>query len=74
MFIVWFRYGNFDYRPGDLFEPNDCLAMKHAVLSTVRQPGGKYRLLEDPLLPESRKRKLRDELVPSGSSYLHQIP
>ena len=46
----------------------------NAVLSTVRQPAGKYRLLEDPLLPESRKRKLSHELIPSGSSYLHQWP
>ena len=43
-----------------------------AVLSTDRQPTGKYRLLEDPLLPESLKRKLSDELIPSRSSYLQQ--
>ena len=60
------------YRPGALFEPNHFVAMKHAVLSTVRQPAARYRLLDDPLLPESRKRKLNDEFIPSGSSYLHQ--
>ena len=45
---------------------------RNAVMSTVRQPAVKYRLLEVPLLPESRKRKLSEELIPSGSSYLHQ--
>ena len=44
----------------------------NAVMSTICQPAGTYRLLEDQLLSESRKRKLSDELIPSGCCYLHQ--
>ena len=36
------------------------------------QKPGVAALLEVPLLPESQKRKLSDELIPSGSSFLHQ--
>ncbi len=44
----------------------------NAVMSIVSQPAGTYRLLEDPLLPGRSKRQLSGELIPSGSSYLHQ--
>ena len=60
VFIVWFRYGHFDNRPEALFEPNHCAVMKHAVVSIVRQPAGKYRLLKGPLLSEKKTQRRID--------------
>ena len=69
--MMWFRYGHYDNRPGDLFDPNHLMAMKECYHVDSPSNSRNISFAGSSTVAESRKRKLSDELIPSGSTYLH---
>ena len=69
--MMWFRYGHFDNRPGDLFDPNHLMAMKEC--SHVDSPSTSRKIsFAGSSAVAGKSEKKSDELIPSGSPYLHR--